>query len=801
MKKKTSFVVAALLCTGSLFSQKMVKVLNYSTLQPVGNVEVLDINGKKVLDSGDDSAFEMKMSNGSFYVVHPDYYNGSFNASMLKDGETVIYLNQRINDLREVVISANKSQEKRTDIAQKIQVINESQLKNMNQSSTADVIAASGNVFVQKSQLGGGSPIIRGFETNKVLMVVDGIRMNNAIYRGGHLQNIITLDNSIMDRVEVIFGPGSTMYGSDAIGGVMHFTTKNPELSKTDKTLVKASAYARYFSAASGGAVHADVSVGSKKFGSLTSFTYSSFGDLKQGSKRNPFVGSFGARNWYADRINDVDTMMMNADSNVQVGSAYNQYDILQKFTYKQSEFVSHKLNFQFSNSSNIDRYDRLTELSSNKPKYAEWYYGPQFRLLGAYTLELTKSNAFYDNMRFTVGYQSIEESRMDRKFKKNMKNHRVENLDIVTINADFMKKKGKHEIRYGLDAYYNKVNSTAFVEDIKMDTTGKLDTRYPDGGSSMFSAALYATHSWEINDKLVLNDGIRLTNVGLNAKFNDKTFFPFPFDDIKQNNLALNGNLGLVYRPNSKWRMTLNGSTAFRAPNVDDLTKVFGSVPGSVIVPNPNLKAEYSFNGEAGISRELTEGLTIGCTAYYTFLKNALTVQAGTFNGADSVMYDGEMSKVLTTTNAGKAYVYGVEGFLSGRISDNFSVVGTVNYTKGRIITDTVPYPLDHIPPVFGKFSLNYSIKKFNAEFYVNYSGWKRLEDYNMAGEDNFSFATSQGMPSWYTLNLRATYVFSKMISLQAACENILDQNYRNYASNISAPGRNFVVTLRGNF
>ena len=169
--------------------------------------------------------------------------------------------------------------------------------------------------------------------TNKVLMVVDGIRMNNAIYRGGHLQNIITLDNSMMDRVEVVFGPGSVVYGSDAIGGVMSFTTKNPTLSSTDDVLVKGGAYTRYFSAANGFAANANISVGSKRFASLTSFTFSSYGDLRQGAVRSPFVGNFGSRPWYVECIDGVDSMMVNADTNLQVGSGYTQYDILQKFT------------------------------------------------------------------------------------------------------------------------------------------------------------------------------------------------------------------------------------------------------------------------------------------------------------------------------------------------------------------------------------------------------------------------------------------------------------------------------------
>jgi hemoglobin/transferrin/lactoferrin receptor protein len=313
-----------------------------------------------------------------------------------------------------------------------------------------------------------------------------------------------------------------------------------------------------------------------------------------------------------------------------------------------------------------------------------------------------------------------------------------------------------------------------------------------------MMSTAAYATYTWEISDKLILNDGLRASYVSLNSTFMDKTFFPFPFDGVTQKHMALNGNLGLIYMPNNLWRMSLNGSSAFRAPNVDDLTKVFESVQGSVVVPNPNLKAEYAYNGELGISRVLSEGLSLQATAYYTLLKNALTVGTGTFNGKDSVMYDGQLSQVKTTTNAGRAYVYGFEAMLSGKLNDHLSMLATVNYTIGRNVTDSIP--LDHIPPVFGKVSMVYTLGKIRTELFMNYSGWKRIADYNMAGEDNFAYATPYGMPSWATVNARVNYNISRQLTLQVACENILDQNYRNFASNISAPGRNFIVTLRGN-
>lgn len=787
----------------ALWSQT-ITVVNETTLQPVQNAKIVtSAEQSGVLTNAQGQAQVGTISSGQrWMIIHPYYHTKTVSAdSVALSGNYTVYLREKSESLDEIIISASKFEEKKKDIAQRVETIRSTDLAHINQSSTADVMANQGNVFVQKSQLGGGSPVIRGFETNKVLMVVDGIRMNNAIYRGGHLQNIITLDNAVMDKVEIVFGPGSVVYGSDALGGVMHFHTRNPLLSTNDRLLVKAEAIARYNSAASGYTGHASVSVGTSKFGSLTSFTYSKFDDLRQGANRNPFYPTFGNRDFYVERINGVDSMILNEDTNLQVGSGYTQYNIMQKFLYKQSDHVRHTLNFQYSTSSDIPRYDRLVQTSGNNPKFAEWYYGPQKCLLGAYHLDLSNKNVVYDHLKIVAAYQQIEESRMDRRFKKDILNHRIEKLNVLSLNIDAEKQIGKQELRYGAEFTFNDVQSTAFAEDIVNDTTGKLDTRYPDGGSTMRSLAVYITHTWEISPKLIMNDGIRFSNVTLDASFEDKSFYPFPYDNVHQNNSAVNGNLGLIYMPVAGWRITATGSTGFRAPNVDDLAKVFESVQGNVIVPNPDLKPEYTYNAELGISKTFAGRVTLSTNGYYTLLKNAIAVLPSTFNGSDSILYGGTMSQVTSAQNASEAYIYGVEGGLKADITSTFSIVSMINYTYGRIKTDSTDYPLDHIPPVFGRTGFNLNIKKFRGEFFVQYSGWKRLKDYNLIGEDNIAYATAEGMPAWYTLNVRLAYQFTKNVYLQVACENILDLNYRQFASNISSPGRNFIITLRGSF
>ncbi|MBS4057234.1 MAG: TonB-dependent receptor [Bacteroidales bacterium] len=804
MIKYTSMLFMGMFCAIVLHAQT-IKVTDKTNLQGLANVAIYDAHfGATVITNAKGMAdFSAFAGSDSIWFTHVSYLPLLSSYSALKAAKFVISMTEKAFPLDEVVVSASRFEEKRRDVAQPIQVIKSKELAFINQQTTAEVMQNTGNVFVQKSQLGGGSPIIRGFETNKVLMVVDGVRMNNAIYRGGHLQNIITIDNAMLDKVEIVYGPGSVVYGSDALGGVMHFYSKSPVFSE-EGVLVKADAFVRLSTAYAENTEHVDFSIGGKRFASLTSFTRSDFGDLRQGGNRNPFYGDWGKRPWFAGRINDRDTMLTNSNVNIQKQSGYTQYDLQQKFMLRQSAGVMHTLNLQFSTSSDIPRYDRLTLSQGNNPKYAQWYYGPQERLFASYLLKINNNTAMYDHARFITGYQHIVESRHDRKFNSSNLNHRTEKLDIITFNADFDKKLGRNEIRYGLDGWYNKVNSSAFSDNLSTGASTSIDTRYPDGGSDMQSLALYITHAWEINEHLVLNDGVRLNNVRLNAQFNDTTFFPFPFKDVLQNNTALNGMIGLVYMPGDEWRISLIGSTGFRAPNVDDLSKVFESIPGSVIVPNPNLEPEYTYNTEVGISKAFNEKITLGANAYYTWYKHAITTKPGLFNGQDSVMFSGQLSRVLTNVNAAEAYIYGMTSYLNAEITDNFSISSTLNYTYGRIKTDSSDYPLDHIPPMFGKTSLNLKMSKFQGEFFVAYNAAKLAADYNLFGEDNASYSADPVngyMPAWMTLNLRTAYQFNKYIQLQLALENILDQNYRVFASNIGAPGRNFIVTLKGTF
>jgi len=716
-----------------------------------------------------------------------------------------IDLSAKSVNLDEIVFSANRKAESKMDIPYQMEIIKQKDIEFSNPPTSGDLLQNTGQVFVQKSQAGGGSPSLRGFEANKVLLVIDGVRMNNAIYRGGHLQDVTTIDPNMLDRTEVVFGPSSTIYGSDALGGVMHFYTKNAQFSTDGKMLIKVNSMVRYASAAQEKTGHLDFNLGGKKFASLTNVTFSDFGDVMSGATKLTGYTNTWDRNYYVERINIRDTMSVNANNNLQIGSAYKQIDLMQRFNIKTGKYLTHNLNFQYSTSSFIPRYDRLAgDYLGEKLKFAENGYGPQNRVLAAYTLNFEGKTSMSDNMKLILAYQKVNQERITRRFQNT--NRKTQNEDVVVLSANleaYKQIKEQHELRYGLEITSNDVKSTANFKDIVTTIETIADTRYADGGSKMATAAVYLSHSWEVNKNFIITDGLRFTNTTLTCNFKDTTFFKFPFKTAKQNNLALTGNLGFTWKSENDYKVSVLTSTGFRSPNVDDMSKVFESAGNVVIVPNPTLKPEYTYNFELNLSKVINGRYKFDIAAYYTNLANVLVVKEFKLNGSDSAIYNGTKSKVLATQNVDKAYIYGLAGGTQFDFNSNVSFKSVLNYTYGRYSdsqNDTV-VPLDHIAPLFGQTSIIYKAKNIDGEFFVRYNGKKNANDYSPSGEDNVAYSADKikgYMPGWFTLNMRVGINLTKSLRLNVACENITDNRYRVFASGINAAGRNLIVSLR---
>jgi hemoglobin/transferrin/lactoferrin receptor protein len=799
------WVAVLLIATQNGYAQTLV-IRNSLTLQPISQVVVQ--NETKTISLVSNAKGEVDItpidSEEILIISHISFETLKLKKSAIKKNS--IELIDKVFSINEVVFSANRTQESKLDIPHKIDVIDAKEIAFTNPQTSGDMLRNTGNVYVQTSQAGGGSPILRGFEANKVSIVIDGVRMNNAIYRAGHLQNAITLDPNMLERTEVVFGNGSVMYGSDALGGVMHFYSRNPELATDGKTLIKGGAFYRYSSANNENTANLNLNLGFKKVGFLTSFTQKNFDDVIAGTNRHSSYPNDFKRQYYVTRIDNKDVANIATNVNRQHGSGYIQSDFTQKILFKATDYTKFIANLQYSTSSDIPRTDRLSEVRNNLPRFAVWNYGPQNRLFASLKAEFGKRNVIFDNAAFIVSYQDIDESRIQRNFNSANLDSRIENVKVYAFNADLNKEIApKHELRYGAEVYYNGVTSTANRRNINTNVISTLDTRYPNLGSNMQSAAIYANYHWEIGKErtnFVLSSGLRYSYVTLDFddnRFVDATDLSFN-SAIRQRNSALNGYVGLVALPHQNIKISAMISTAFRAPNVDDVGKIFDSAPGTaLIIPNTNLKPEQTATGELSVAYQIEDKLLIEGTTFYTNYTNALIIRPTTFNGQDKVLYDGTLTPLQSLQNSASAHIYGFQGTLKTKFTKFLALKSNLTYTVGRVTSDNVP--LDHVPPLYGTTSLQFEAKKFKAELWSMYNGWKYLADYSPSGEDNLQYATKDGMPSWITFNLRVSYQINRFVQIQGSLDNILDRHYRYFASGISAAGRNATVAVRVNF
>lgn len=702
----------------------------------------------------------------------------------------------------EVVVSATRWKQKSKEIPIKVVAISPKDIALLNPQTAADLLARSGHVFVQKSQQGGGSPMIRGFATNRLIYTVDGVRMNTAIFRGGNIQNVISLDPFATEKAEVAFGPGSVIYGSDAIGGVMSFQTLTPQLSLDGSPLITGKGLARYASANGEQTGHFDINVGWDKWALVSSISANKFGDLRMG-KHGP---DEYLRPFYVQRIDNEDVIVINEDPRVQRPSGYEQINMLQKLRFSPNEKWDIQYGFHFSETSEYARYDRHIRYRNNgQPRYGEWAYGPQIWRMNNLSVSHKSGNVLYDEVNLRLARQYFEESRIDRDINNTERHTRLEKVLAHSANLDFSKLVGtKHKVFYGMELVHNGVTSTGVDTDISTGMSVEGPARYPQ--SNWASYGVYVTDQFNVSEKLSLQAGARYNHFNLDATF-DTRFYPFPFTEARLNQGALTGSLGFVYRPTRQWVLSANGATAFRAPNVDDIGKVFDSAPGIVVVPNPDLREEYALSGDVGIARLFGDFLKIDLTGYYTQLQNALVRRDFQLNGLDSIEYDGTLSRVQAIQNAATANVYGIQAGFELKLPRGFGISSDFNYQKGEEeLDDGSKSRSRHAAPWFGVSRLTYSANNLSLQVSAEYSGEAKFEDlpFEEQAKTEIYARDANGKPyspAWYTLNFNAMYRFAEQLSISAGLENLTDQRYRPYSSGIVAPGRNFILSFRANF
>jgi hemoglobin/transferrin/lactoferrin receptor protein len=715
-----------------------------------------------------------------------------------------VILNYNNEILNEVVISASKFSQKFREVPKKVTQINKSTIEFTNPMTSADLLERGGNVFIQKSQLGGGSPMIRGLSTNRLVLSVDGVRLNNAIYRGGNIHNVISVSPMNIENTEIIMGSASVLYGSDAIGGVMNFYTKNPVLSMGESQRLDINIHSRYSSAASEKMYHFDVNFGLKKIAFFSSISKSDYGNLLMGSNG---PSEYLRPNYVIQNSNGEDIIVNNSNSKLQRNTSYDQLNFLQKILYKPNKNFQYDLGIHFSKTGDIPRYDRLIRQDQNLDLvYGNWFYGPQEWLLINNQIAInSKSNNVFDKLKITFAKQKFSESRNSRKLNVSNLNSREEKLDILSLNIDMIKKiNSNSDLTYGLEYINNKVESLGSSTNIFDLSVNSISSRYPNN-SSLQSFGTYMNYKSKIVDDVFFQSGVRYSLTKLQADLSqNNTFYDFPYGNINLENGAFVGGIGLSWVRNiyNNWKFNIN--TAFRSPNIDDVAKVFDSEPGNVVVPNPGLKPERSFGIEFGGYFRTKNNIELDFSTYITYLYDALIRDDFTLeNGISQIIYDGELSQIQALQNGSKSLIYGFEFGANMVINKNLSLKSQLNLIAGHELNE-LPFalPVRHIPPNFGNLHLIFEKGRLSFDAFVNFNS--EISYNNLAESERakpYLYALDKDgnpySPSWTTYNFRSKYLLSDKLNFTLSFENISDKLYRPYSSGISAPGLNFIFSV----
>lgn len=705
--------------------------------------------------------------------------------------------------MKTAVISATRQVQNEEEIPSRIIRITPEFSRLMNPQTTADLLGSSAEVFIQKSQQGGGSPMIRGFATNRLLYSIDGVRMNTAIFRAGNIQNVISLDAFSIENTEILPGPGSVMNGSDAIGAVMSFHTLKPQLSLSNQVLTTGNAVGRHSTVNNEYTFHFDVNNGFRKWALLTSITHSKFGDLK--------MGSYGPvdylKPFYVERADSVDRVVSNNNPEVQNPTGYSQLNFMQKIRYKPNERWDISYAFHYSETSDYSRYDRLIEIHDpGLPVYAIWNYGPQKWSMHHFQADYSKQTLLFDRATLRLALQNFEESRNDRKFNHFRLRTQKENVEAVSAQIDLEKKLGRSTFYYGTEFVQNNVKSIGSAIDIRDNTSIAVPDRYPL--SKWMSLAAYLNYEYKLSRIIILNAGLRYNRYEVYSDFTRQlAFYPFEFEDVSIKNAATTGCLGININPSKNWRLILKSSTGFRSPNVDDMGKIFDFSSGEVVVPNTNLKAEYAYNTEINILKNIDNKIILELGCFYTYLDKSMVRRKFEVDGKDSLLYNGEMSEVYAIQNASFSEIIGFHAGAEIKLPSGIEAVFKYNYQSGtEEMDDGTASPARHAAPAFLKAGIGYRNNKLNLQLYllhcdeVSYSNLNDEERQKpvLYAKDNNGNPYS---PAWTTINLKTLYQINQNLSISAGIENMADVRYRSYSSGIAAAGRNIVFSVQGKF
>ena len=601
-----------------------------------------------------------------------------------------------------------------------------------NTRTVPEMLSYETGVMVQKTNHGGGSPSLRGLHGNQTLMMVDGVRLNNSIFRYGPNQYLNTVDAFAVDQLDVLFGSGSIQYGSDAMGGVIAAKFHEPEFVKCNQWVPKV-----FFRTTTGNQEYSMRSSVDRCFGQnaiTAGITMRQFGDVLAGG-----------------------------DLKYQRPSGYKEFDVDVKFVHKDKMgkwVAAHQSNNQFD----VPIFHRVA-----LENYKFYNTTLQARTLSYLKRSLVFSGKLFDEIELMVGRQNQHEH---REFQKNNSNLLRTERDSVNTYFFTTKFYGKLHNRWqwvlGTDFYFDKVNSARTDADVAMGTLKQIRGLYPNGSTQMQNSAFgYITKTGDRG----------LVRLGGRYNYTQITLQTLETGNVQYQKGAFVADGAGSLKVTKKLHLYGNVGTGFRSPNIDDMGTL-GIVDFRFETPQYGLLPEYSFNKELGLKYKSAKSQFNVCVFHNAMSGLISRIKAG----SDSM----QGYPVYQKQNVGSSLIYGAELDWKHEWGGHWVFGGGGSLIVGDNITGNEP--MRRIPPAMCNAVLRYKLNG-SVSFSMNIIG-ARAQLRLAKGDIQDNRIGPAGTPGYFTGDLRCEMNF-KRATVDIAILNLRNQRYKTHGSGIYSMGR----------
>lgn len=646
----------------------------------------------------------------------------------------------RAPGLLEIVVTASRARQRAVDVARALTIVDEAHPVD---DVIPDQLRGKTGIFVQETTPGQGTPIVRGLIGSSVLILVDGMRLNNAIFRPAPNQYMALIDPYSVERIEVVRGTGSALYGSDALGGVVNVLTKEPGFNGEDWESSGELA-AAFDSTDLGRAGHANVAIGKAGVSASVGFTYLGHDDLRTGS------GTVEPTAY--DAFAGGGKVILEGES----------HELLLSANYLRQP--------------STPRIDELVPgFDQDEPSSAVAYFEPNDRLFLHARYRHFLEMPVVDMAEAHVAFQEINDDQRTRDFRSPDEVSSLNRSRYVGLTGQAQSSYSHWlSLNYGIDAYVDRVDSSATVRDINTNVVSQTESRFADG-SEMTSVGLFLQGGIELTSNTRLSAGVRGSYFGLDIPPADRGV------GTSRDLFDATGQLSLLVHATREIDLVGNVGRGVRAPNVFDLSTL-GPRPGNRFnIPNPDLDVEQILGADIGV-RLHWSGLEGSMFAFFSEISDRITaVDVG------ETTPDGRV--VAQSQNVDSVTLAGLEADWNYPIHSRLNAYGNLTFTWAKQTTpDGGHEPADRIPPVNGVLGLkSYPMDRLELGLNIRWAG----DQNRLSGRDRADPRINpNGTAGWVTLNGLASLHLRPNLEVSMALTNALDRSYREHGSGIDSPG-----------